>query len=97
MSNHSPASSISSSSSSSHAAGDNRIQRIAGLHLDGDGYFRLGWEIQYFSSQEINPILLKVFLEGRFGRDGYGLSLIGHDVFQLWSPAGQQVTKASTR
>lgn len=65
---------------------DNQIERIGGEHLDGDEGLRLGWDIQYFSSQEINPILLKMFLEGRFGRDGYGLSLIGHTMYQLWSP-----------
>lgn len=74
------------SSVSSYEAEDNKIERIGGVHLDGDEYLRLGWEIQYFSSQEINPILMKMFLEGRFGRDGYGLSLIGYTMYQLWSP-----------
>ncbi|KAG6368333.1 hypothetical protein INS49_002538 [Diaporthe citri] len=27
-----------------------------------------------------------MFLDGRFRRDGYGLSLIGHAMYQLWSP-----------
>lgn len=74
------------SSLSSLGAEDNQIERIGGVHLDGDRYYRLGWEMQYFSSQEINRILLKTFLEGRFRSDGYGLSLIGHAMFQLWSP-----------
>lgn len=78
---HSQESSLSSSGSE-----DNKIERIAGLHLDGDWYLRLGWDIHYFPSQEINPILLKMFLEGRFGRDGYGLSLIGNNMYQVWSP-----------
>lgn len=82
MSKHSRA----ASSLSSLEAEDNQIERTAGVHLDGDQYFRLGWDIQHFSSQGINSILLKMFLEGRFGRDGYGLSLIGHVMYQLWSP-----------
>lgn len=94
MSNHTPASSLSSSLSTSTGE-DNQIERIAGVHLDGDEYLRLGWEIQYFSSQEINPILLRVFLEGRFGRDGYGLSLIGNTMYQLWLPGGEQLTQVS--
>lgn len=94
MSNLTPASSL-SSSLSQFAAEDNQIERIAGIHLDSDGYLLLGWEIQYFSSQEINPILLRMFLEGRFGRDGYGLSLIGNTMYQLWSPADEQLTQAS--
>lgn len=82
MSKHSRA----ASSLSSLGAEDNQIERIGGVHLDGDRYYRLEWDIQHFSSQEINPILLKMFLQGRFGCDGYGLSLIGHAMYQLWSP-----------
>lgn len=82
MSKHSRA----ASSLSSLEAEDNQIERIAGVHLDGDRYFRLKWDIQHFSSQEVNPVILKMFLEGRFGSDGYGLSLIGHVMYQLWSP-----------
>lgn len=64
---------------------DNKIERIAGDPLDGEQYSCLEWDIQYFSSYGINAILLKTFLAGRFGRDGYGLSLIGH-MYELWSP-----------
>lgn len=74
------------STPSSIAAEDNRIDRIAGLHLNGDEYLTLRWEVHYIPSKEINPILLKLFLEGRFGSDGYGLSLIGNAMYQLWSP-----------
>lgn len=81
-----PKHSRAASSLSSLDAEDNQIERIAGVHLDGNQYYRLGWDIQHFSSQEINPIILKMFLEGRFRRDGYGLSLIGHAMYQLWSP-----------
>lgn len=81
-----PKHSRAASSLSSLEAEDNQIERIAGVHLDGNQYYRLGWDIQHFSSQEINPVILKMFLEGRFRRDGYGLSLIGHAMYQLWSP-----------
>lgn len=74
------------STPSSVAAENNRIDRIAGLHLDGDNYLTLRWEVHYIPSKEMNPILLKMFLEGRFGRDGYGPSLIGNTMYQLWSP-----------
>lgn len=65
---------------------DNQIERIAGLHLDGDQYSSLKWDIHFFSSQEINPIIMKIFLEGRCGHNGYGLSLLGHVKYQLWPP-----------
>lgn len=66
-------------------AEDNQIDRIAGLVLDGDEYSTLRWEVHYIPSQDISPIVLKIFLEGRFGREGYGLSLIGNAMYQLWS------------
>lgn len=83
MSQHSRA--ASSLSSTEDELADNQIERIAGDPLDGEQYSCLGWDIQFFSSYGINAILLKTFLAGRFGRDGYGLSLIGH-MYQLWSP-----------
>lgn len=65
---------------------DNQIERIAGDLLDGEQYSCLEWDIQYFSSEGINRIILNTFLAGRFGRDGYGLSLIGNHLYELWSP-----------
>lgn len=74
------------STPSSAAAEENRIDRVAGLHLDGDEYLTLRWEVHYIPGKEIHPILLRMFLEGRFGSDGYGLSLIGNSMYQLRSP-----------
>ncbi|KUI57385.1 hypothetical protein VP1G_04663 [Cytospora mali] len=76
------------SSQSSFGEEEYRIEYIAGQHLDGEEYYRLEWDVQYFSSQEIDREALKTLLHGRYGQNGYGLSLIGLSTYQLWAPDG---------
>lgn len=62
------------------------IEQIAGVHHEAEGYTRRNWDVQYFSSQEINRVLLQSFLHGRFGKSGYALSELGKTTYQVWAP-----------
>lgn len=74
------------SSSSSSGEDDNKIEYIGGQHHSGERYLKLKWEVYYIGSYAMNRDRFKNFLEERFGKKGYALSLIGISTFQLWAP-----------
>lgn len=71
---------------SSIAEEDNQIERIGGQDLSGEKYLALGWEVQYLPSNGIHHEILKEYLERRFQKDGFGLSRLGTNTYQLWAP-----------